>query len=164
MANASQQSESAPGNGLVSEETRRKAEFIEKGVRPPMGANPELKNEPSSIVPGNITYTSTDGGKKGFWPLFEPNPQWLAGITADIDKINARINQCLFVDVFMAITRMEGVQPRNELELTKRDLERLQELGPFITKFENEFAGFRIHHHHSAGKDFVANHHRRDRI
>ena len=25
---------------------------------------------------------------------------------------------------------MEGVQPRNELELTKRDLERLQELGP----------------------------------
>ena len=128
-------------NKQVQQETRRKAEFIEKGVRPPMGANPELKNEPSSIVPGNITYTSTDGGKKGFWPLFEPNPQWLAGITADIDKINARINQCLFVDVFMAITRMEGVQPRNELELTKRDLERLQELGPFITKFENEFAG-----------------------
>ena len=128
-------------NKQVQQETRRKAEFIEKGVRPPMGANPELKNEPSSIVPGNITYTSTDGGKKGFWPLFEPNPQWLAGITADIDKINARINQCLFVDVFMAISRMEGVQPRNELELTKRDLERLQELGPFITKFENEFAG-----------------------
>ena len=39
----------------------------------------------------------------------------------------------------MAITRMEGVQPRNELELTKRDLERLQQLGPFITLFENEF-------------------------
>ena len=128
-------------NKQVQQETRRKAEFIEKGVRPPMGANPELKNEPSSIVPGNITYTSTDGGRKGFWPLFEPNPQWLAGITADIDKVNARINQCLFVDVFMAISRMEGVQPRNELELTKRDLERLQELGPFITKFENEFAG-----------------------
>ena len=125
----------------VQQETRRKAEFIEKGVRPPMGANPELKNEPSSIVPGNVTYTSTDGGKKGFWPLFEPNPAWLQGLTLDIDKVNARINQCLFVDVFMAISRMEGVQPRNELELTKRDLERLQELGPFITKFENEFAG-----------------------
>ena len=40
----------------------------------------------------------------------------------------------------MAISRMEGVQPRNELELTKRDLERLQELGPFITLFEREFA------------------------
>ena len=125
----------------VQQETRRKGEFIEKGVRPPMGANPELKNEPSSIIPGNVTYTSTEGGKKGFWPLFEPNPQWLAGLTADIAQVNARIERCLYVDVFMAISRMEGVQPRNELELTKRDLERLQELGPFITRFEREFAG-----------------------
>ncbi len=126
-------------NKQIQLETRRKAEFIDKGVRPPMGANVELKNEPSSIISGMITYMSTDGGKKGFWPLFEPQAQWLAGITADIDKVSARIERCLFVDVFMAITRMEGVQPRNELELTKRDLERLQQLGPFITLFENEF-------------------------
>jgi hypothetical protein len=127
-------------NKQVQLETRHKAEFIVKGIRPPMGANPELKNEPSSIVPGMITYMSTEGGKKGFWPLFEPNPVWLTGLTADIDKVNARIEKCLFVDLFMAISRMEGVQPRNELELTKRDLERLQELGPFIHMFENEFA------------------------
>jgi hypothetical protein len=126
-------------NKQIQLETRRKAEFIDKGVRPPMGANVELKNEPSSIISGMITYMSTEGGKKGFWPLFEPQPQWLAGITADIDKVSARIERCLYVDVFMAITRMQGVQPRNELELTKRDLERLQQLGPFITLFENEF-------------------------
>jgi hypothetical protein len=126
-------------NKQIQFETKRKAEFIDKGVRPPMGANVELKNEPSSIISGMITYMSTEGGKKGFWPLFEPQAQWLAGITADIDKVSARIERCLFVDVFMAITRMEGVQPRNELELTKRDLERLQQLGPFITLFENEF-------------------------
>ena len=41
----------------------------------------------------------------------------------------------------MAITNMAGVQPRNELELTKRDLERLQQLGPMINLFEEEFAG-----------------------
>lgn len=132
-------------NKQVQQETRRKAEFIDKGVRPPMGANPELKNEPASIIPGMITYTSTDGGKKGFWPLFEPNPVWLAGLTADIDKINARIEKCLFVNLFMAISQMEGVQPRNEMELTKRDLERLQQLGPFIHLFETEFAGPAIH-------------------
>ncbi len=125
----------------VQQETRRKAEFIDKGVRPPMGANPELKNEPSSILPGNITYTNTSDGKKGFWPLFEPNPAWLTGITADIDKVNSRVQDCFFVNLFMAISRMEGVQPRNELELTKRDLERLQGLGPFINLFETEFAG-----------------------
>lgn len=125
----------------IQVETRRKAEYIEKGVRPPMGADPELKNEPSSIQPANITYTSTAGGKKGFWPLFEIAPAWLSGLIADIKEVQERINRCFFVDIFMAISRMEGVQPRNELELTKRDLERLQVLGPFINQFETEFAG-----------------------
>lgn len=123
-------------NKQVQLETMRKAEFIGKGVRPPMGASPELKNEPASIIEGNITYFSTDGNKKGFFPLFEPNPQWLPAITADIAQVNARIDKCLYVDLFMAISRMEGVQPRNELELSKRDLERLQELGPVITLAE----------------------------
>ena len=125
----------------IQQETRRKAEFIEKGVRPPMGANPELKNEPASIIPAQITYTSTEGGKKGFWPLFEVNAAWVSPLAADIKEVGARIEKCLFVDLFMAISRMEGVQPRNELELTKRDLERLQELGPFVQLFETEFAG-----------------------
>lgn len=122
----------------VQLETRRKAEFIEKLVRPPMGANPEMKNEPSSIVPGNITYTNTENSKKGFWPLFEVQPAALAPMVQDIKEVNERINKALFVDVFMAITQMQGVQPRNELELTKRDLERLQKLGPVITLVEEE--------------------------
>lgn len=125
-------------NKQVQLETRRKAEFIEKLVRPPMGANPELKNEPSSIIPGNITYTNTDNGKKGFWPLFEVPPAALAPMVQDIEAVNKRIERALFVDVFMAITQMQGVQPRNELELTKRDLERLQKLGPVIELVEAE--------------------------
>jgi hypothetical protein len=127
-------------NKQIQQEDMRKAEFIEKGVRPPMGADPELKNEPASIMPAMITYmtTNTGGGKKGFWPLFEVNPAWLTALTTDIAKVEARIDHCLYVDLFMAISRMEGVQPRNELELTKRDLERLQELGPVINLAEKE--------------------------
>ena len=121
-------------------ETRRKAEYIEKMVRPPMGADVELKNEPASIMPGSITYLNTVGGKKGFFPLFETNGAGLPALVNDIKEVQERINRCFFVDIFMAISRMEGVQPRNELELTKRDLERLQVLGPFITLFEAEVA------------------------
>ena len=121
-------------------ETRRKGEFIEKLVRPPMGANAEMKNEPSSIQPGNVTYTSTEGGKKGFWPLFEVSPTALPPMIEDIKEIQLRIKECFFVNLFMAITQMAGVQPRNELELTKRDLERLQALGPFVNLFTTEVA------------------------
>lgn len=128
-------------NKQVQTETRRKAEFIEKGVRPSMGADVSLKNEPASILPAQITFMNTANGEKKFFPLFEVDARWLPALTQDIDKVNARIERFLFVDVFMAITRMEGVQPRNELELTKRDMERLQRLGPFITLWENECAG-----------------------
>lgn len=121
-------------------ETVRKAEYLEKGVRPPMGADPQMKNEPASILPGHITYTNTEGSKKGFWPVYEISPAWMGPLTADIAEVQKRIEKCFYVDVFMAITNMEGVQPRNELELTKRDLERLQQLGPFIELFETECA------------------------
>lgn len=110
--------------------TLRENEFLEKGIRPPMGAKPSLKNEPSSILPAQITYMAD---KETFWPLFEVKPEWLQGIRTGKAEVNARVDKCLFVDLFMAISRMEGVQPRNELELTKRDLERLQELGPVIS-------------------------------
>jgi hypothetical protein len=127
-------------NKQIQKETLRKAEFIEKGVRPPMGANVEMKNEPASIRPGDISYFSTQGGAKGFFPLFEPNPAWLPAITNDIALVSERLQKALFVDVFMAITQMEGVQPRNELELTQRNLERLQSLGPIITGVEGTLA------------------------
>lgn len=128
-------------NKQVQQETYRKAEFIEKGVRPPMGADVEMKNEPASVMPSMITYYDTSSGKKGFHPLFEVNPAWLQAITADIELVNKRIQDCLYVNLFMAISQMEGVQPRNELELTKRDLERLQELGPVIELAEKAFNG-----------------------
>lgn len=129
-----------PDTKQLQLETRRKAEFIDKLVRPPMIADAEMKNEPSSILPGNITYVNMAGGKKGFVPAFEVQPAAMAPMMQDITAVQQRIDKCFFVDIFMAISRMEGVQPRNELELTKRDLERLQVLGPFITLFETEFA------------------------
>lgn len=127
-------------NKQVQLETLNKAKFIGKGADPPMGADPSLKDAQASIIQGQITYVSTDGGKKGFWPLYELNPQWLAALTTDIAGVNARIEKCLYVTLFMAISQMEGVQPRNELELSKRDLERLQELGPVINLNEGALA------------------------
>lgn len=117
-------------------QTLRLNEFIEKGVRPPMGAHPDLKNEPASINPAHITYMSTDTGKKGFWPLFEVQPQWVAAMEGVMKACAARVESALFVPVFNAISQREGVQPLNELELSMRDLERLQKLGPVVDRVE----------------------------
>lgn len=128
-------------NKQVQLETLRKAEVIEKVVRPPMLADVQMKNEPASIVPGNITYVMNGGQGVGFKPAFQVDAQAIPALTKDIEQVNARIQACLYVDLFYAITRMDGVQPRNELELTQRNQERLQELGPFVKMFQNEVAG-----------------------
>lgn len=124
----------------IQQETRRKAEFIEKGVRPPMLADPALKNEPASVMPGMVTFVNTANGTAGFKPAFEVRSEWLQHLVIDIKDVAQRVKDCFHVPQFMAITQMQGVQPRNELELTKRDLERLQVLGPVIDLFENEVA------------------------
>ena len=124
-------------NKQLQRQTLRKDEFLEKLVNPPMGADPELKNEPSSMLPGMKTYVNTAGGKKGFFPLFEVQAAALKPMEDGLEKVTERINKALFVDVFLAITNLQGVEPRNELELTKRDLERLQRLGPVIELVEN---------------------------
>ena len=120
-------------------ETLRKDEAIEKQVRPPMGADVAMKNEPSSIRPGDITYVSTEGGKKGFWPLFEMKFD-LAAMTADLKEVQNRIERYFLVDVWLAISQMEGVQPRNNFEIAERRGEKMQRLGPVIGLWKSEGA------------------------
>lgn len=106
-----------------------------------MVADVSMKNEPSSILPGHITYVSTEAGTKkpGFWPAFEVKPD-LQGMVADLNETQQRINRAFLVDVFMAISQMEGVQPRNDLEIVERRAEKLQRLGPVIGLWKSEFA------------------------
>lgn len=123
-------------------EELRKAEFLDKGVRPPMGADPAMENRPSTIIPGGITYIhGAPGGKgAGFWPLYQPEAAWFGPITADIATIEKRVRDGFYEDVWMAVSSMEGVQPRNEYEISQRLAEKVQRLGPVIDLFEDEFA------------------------
>ena len=122
----------------LQHEQERKGEFIDKGVRPPMGGHPQLQNKPASILPGELTFVNTSNGEKGFWPLFEVNPAHLQPMVEDIKEVQARIGRCFLVDVWMAITQMEGVQPRNEMELMERKGEKVQQAGPVVELFETE--------------------------
>lgn len=121
-------------------ETRAKGEAIQKIIRPPMGADPELKNEPASINPAQITYVSSQGAKKGFWPLFELPPGALKPLTDDLKEIQQRIKEIFLVDVWMAISQMEGVQPRQNLEIAERRGEKMQRLGPVVGLVKTEGA------------------------
>lgn len=116
---------------------KRKAQGIDKMVNPPMLADVQLKNEPASMLPGGVTYIQMSGSNPGFKPVYEVKPD-LAQMVEDMNDVRMRIKSAWFEDLFMAITQMEGVQPRNELELAERKSEKLMQLGPMLERFEGE--------------------------
>jgi hypothetical protein len=116
-------------------ETRRKAELLEKVVRPPLNAPVSMKNQPSSILPGHVNYS--EDPNKGMKPVFEVDAQGLPGISADIALIQQRIKQGFFNDLFLML---DWAQKNNmtAYEVAQRQQEKLTVLGPVIERFQNE--------------------------
>lgn len=117
--------------------TKREAQAIDKKVNPPLIADVSLKNQPASVLPGGVTYVQSTQGGVGFKPVYEVNPD-LADFKVAKDEVKARINETFFKDLFLMLSQMEGVQPRNELEISERKEEKLIVLGPVLERFENE--------------------------
>lgn len=117
---------------------RRKAQAIDKQVNPPLKGPASLKNVAISGMPGGLNFYDDGGAGNGLEPLYEVKPE-LRDLRIDMDAIERRIDTACFVDLFMAITNMEGIQPRNEFDLTKRDQERLLQLGPVLEQVHGEF-------------------------
>lgn len=116
-------------------ETSRKAEAIEKQVRPPMLASMHMKNEPSSILPGKITYVDSLDAGKGMRPAYTVMPQ-IREMMEDIHEIQARIREGFFADLF---SQLESVTKQmTAFEVASRNQERLQALGPVIERLQNE--------------------------
>jgi hypothetical protein len=125
--------------GLQIEE-KRKAQAIDKMVNPPLTGPPTVRNVPVSSLPGGLTIYAADAGSNKLEPLYRVEPR-LQELMLDIQKTEGRINNAFFTDLFLAITNMQGIQPRNELELTQRNQERLLQLGPVLERLQNEFLG-----------------------
>jgi hypothetical protein len=120
----------------LQQETRRKAELLEKVVRPPLNAPIELKNQPSSMLPGHLNYTADTS--KGIVPIIKVDPQGLPGITEDIKEIQGRIKSGFFNDLFLMLA--ETTKDMTAYEVAQRQQEKLTVLGPVIDRTQNEGA------------------------
>ena len=120
---------------MLQTEQTRKLEGLDKIVRPPMTGPTSMKNNPASLLPGKITYVDDPTGK-GFRPAMEVNLR-LSELTADIRETRDRINQAFYADLFLMLSNMEGIQPRNQLEIAERKEEKLLALGPVLENIYN---------------------------
>tara|TARA_R110001599_G_scaffold171353_1_gene362429 strand:+ start:442418 stop:444139 length:1722 start_codon:yes stop_codon:yes gene_type:complete len=117
---------------------KRKAMMIDKGASPPMSAPHSLKNQYSSLLPGDVTYLDVNQGQQGFQPVYEPNPVWVNAVASDIKEDERRIKRAFFEDLFLMLSNMDGVQPRNIPEIAERKEEKLLQLGPVMDRLNDE--------------------------
>ena len=111
-------------------ETARKAEGIEKGIRPPLLAHSELKNSPSSLLPGHVTYLNDMSAGKGIRSIYEQQFD-LNYISQDIALIQQRIKTGLFNDLFMMISQTSQDR-ETATSVNAKVMEKMAVLGPVI--------------------------------
>ena len=120
---------------MLQTEQTRKLEGIDKIVRPPMTGPTSMRNNPASLLPGAVTYVDDPTGK-GFRPAMEVNLH-LSELAADIRETQDRVKTAFFADLFLMISNMEGIQPRNSMEIAERKEEKLLALGPVLENIYN---------------------------
>lgn len=118
-------------------ETERKAEAIEKMVRPPMLASMAMKHEPSSVLPGKVTYVDSLDPGKGMRPMFTVNPE-IKEMMEDLAQIQQRIKEGFYNDLFAMLETAANKQ-MTAYEVASRNQEKLQQLGPVVERWQNEY-------------------------
>ena len=120
---------------MLQKEQTRKLEGIDKLVRPPMTGPTSLRNNPASLLPGSVTYSDDPTGK-GYRPAMEVRLS-LSDLKEDIRDVQQRLNQYFYADLFLMLSNMEGIQPRNTMEIAERKEEKLLALGPVLENIYN---------------------------
>ena len=127
-----------PDVKMLQTEQRWKGMGIEHQVKPSLVAPTSLRNKRNSSLPGTVTYVDEQSvGTAAYRRAFDVNIQ-LNDLAADIEEAKRRVDRAFYADLFMAISNMEGVQPRNQFELTQRKEEQLQQLGPTVERQHHE--------------------------
>ena len=117
-------------------QTKQQAKATDKLVDPPMVGDPALKNQPSSLVPGDVTWAgfTPTGSAPKFQPAYVIKPEIQAQMLA-IQDSREIIDIAMYVNLFMAITKAD---PRNATvpEIDARKEEQILALGPVLQNHE----------------------------
>ena len=123
----------------LQQETRRKAQAIDKTVNPPMVADIQLKNQPASLLPGGTTYITgfASSGKPGFASVYDMKFP-VGEITEDIKEVQDRIKKTFFNDIFQIISQFETRSNVSATEIDARRAEGMLMVGPVLQRIMSE--------------------------
>jgi hypothetical protein len=118
----------------------RKAQGIDKHLDPPLIGDSNLKKTRVSMLPGDVTWLEGAAANSyGLKPLYEVKPD-LEPLLEDIKDMRERIQAALYTDVFQMLKTM-GDELKSGItatEIQARVQERILEMGPVLTRLNNE--------------------------
>lgn len=115
-------------------QVKRRNEAIDQLVKPEKVAPATVK---LTGQPGNIATAASVDKNQIFVPYQIPY-QVVEALREEIQKCKEQIDRASYADLFLAITNMPGIQPRNVEEIASRNEEKLTQLGPVIERVNNE--------------------------
>ena len=117
----------------------KSAEILDKVNTPPLQAPGALQRQAVSLLPGQVTYRPpTQGQDAKVEPIYTPEPRALDYTEKKIQRIESAIDSAFFADLFLMLSNMAGVQPRNQLELMERKEEKMLVLGPVLEQLNTD--------------------------
>lgn len=124
----------------LQQQTRRKAQGIDKAVNPPMLADVQLKNQPASMLPGGTTYIQgmMATGHAGMAPAYGNWRPDIAGMSEDLKEVRDRIKETFYNNLFQTASQFETRSNITAVEWDMRKSESLVGLGPVLERTHNE--------------------------
>lgn len=123
-------------NSLQQRE-RDKAKAIDRHIRPKLKGPSILAGMKLNDKDGDLIAYDNENSREGLSPIYQVDPR-INEMRQDIQAYENAVLQAYFVDLFRAISSMQGVQPRNQLELSQRNAEALLLLGPVLERVQRE--------------------------
>jgi hypothetical protein len=121
----------------LQQETRRKAQAIDKMVNPPLGADIALKNQPASLLPGGITYGAFRDGKPTMGSLYDTKFP-VGEINEDLTQVRDRLRKVFYNDLFQTASQFETRSNITAVEWDMRKSESMIMLGPVVERIDTE--------------------------
>lgn len=116
---------------------KRKAQLVDRGTNPPMGAPASMKNKRSSVLPGDVTYYEQSPTGQKFEPLYQIHPGYYEWVLEDIKSCTERVRRAFFEDLFLMMANdfRSNITAR---EIAERHEEKLLQLGPVLLRQNDE--------------------------
>src|SRR6185436_6774843 len=114
---------------------RRKLEAIDRQVKPPMVGPPSLRNEPTSLLPGGITFVADPTGQS-FRPAVDVRLD-LSHLAADIAEVQGRVKEAFYANLFLMLAESDR-RTITAREIDERREEKMLMLGPVLERLHDE--------------------------